>query len=94
MGDELTVYSVNYYRDGGTIDVKTDEVDYCIDRRIGTKTEGVVYIGYPKNNGTNRVPDQIKIERRLLAGLEKYQKRLEYDMSFTELAIKLLKEAP
>lgn len=41
---------VDCYRDGGTITIKTDEYEICIDHRIATKTPFAVYQGYPDKN--------------------------------------------
>jgi hypothetical protein len=40
------------YRDGGSISIFDTETknEYIIDYRIGTETEGRVFLGYPTNN--------------------------------------------
>lgn len=39
---------VDAYRDGGTISIVENGKElYCVDNRIGSRTKGMVYAGYP-----------------------------------------------
>lgn len=50
---------VDTYRDGGTVLIRKDDVEYCIDHRIDTKTRGFLYKGYPKEGGLVTEPKDL-----------------------------------
>lgn len=70
----MKVKGHDMYLDGGTIEVCTDMGIYCIDSRIDTSTKGQLYLGYPKDDNSNLVLDQLPIKTMLLEGLSKYEK--------------------
>ena len=60
----MIIQEVVGYTDGGTIEIlagseETDDLRvYCIDRRLGSKTIGNLYMGYPQQDDSNLVPDE------------------------------------
>lgn len=47
MAKVIEIIKIGMYRDGGTLSIKTNLGEFCIDGRIGSKTKGVMYSGYP-----------------------------------------------
>lgn len=41
------ITELTYFLDGGTAEIIRDGVHYFVDRRIGTKTKNVVFVGHP-----------------------------------------------
>ncbi len=46
----MKITNITSYKDGGTIELTTDEGPYYIDFRLGSKTPGVLYKEMPKAN--------------------------------------------
>ena len=46
----MNIVEISTYRDGGTIEITTDRGTFCIDRRIGSKTQGKLFFGYPSDS--------------------------------------------
>ena len=49
----MKVNTFEMYRDGGTIELKTDKGVFCFDQRISSETKGRLYEGYPKKDPTS-----------------------------------------
>lgn len=65
----MEINKVTGYLDGGSIEIVTKDEIYFIDGRIGTKTRGLVFIGYPKNGLSNLVSDQINIKVKIIKSI-------------------------
>lgn len=63
MAEVITIISIGRYRDGGTISIKTDIGEFCIDNRIGSETKGVMFNGYPDKSEPTDIDTEIKILR-------------------------------
>ena len=50
----MKISNINFYKDGGTVVIVTDEGDFYVDRRVGTTTENKVFDSYPDTG--NEVP--------------------------------------
>lgn len=68
----MEITKIDGYRDGGTMQIITTDEIYCIDSRIKTKTEGIIFLGYPKDDNSNIVPNQDEIKIEIKNALEKY----------------------
>jgi hypothetical protein len=68
----MEITKIDGYRDGGTIQIITTDEIYCIDCRIKTKTEGIIFLGYPKDDNSNIAPNQDEIKIEMKNALEKY----------------------
>jgi hypothetical protein len=68
----MEIRGTTTYKDGGTVSIHTDEGEFCIDRRVNTKTEGVIYLGHPNDDNQNRVRNQAEIKKQLLKAMEKF----------------------
>jgi len=68
----MEITKIDGYRDGGTIQIITTDEIYCIDGRIKTKTEGIIFLGYPKDDNSNIAPNQDEIKIEMKNALEKY----------------------
>lgn len=78
--DEIRIVNVNYYKDGGTLELETDRGVYCFDNRIKTKTKYCLYNGYPFKNNSNIIHNSTSIEKALIKAMEKYDGRLYKDI--------------
>ncbi len=58
--------------DGGTYEITTDEGIFCIDHRIHTPTEGMIYKDYPEDNNSNLIQDQQSIKNKILNALDTF----------------------
>jgi hypothetical protein len=87
---------IDYYWDGGSLGICTDQGFFCIDRRVHTKTKNVLYLGYPDIDG-NRQPypgtivTDPTIKQELINALSK-----EWDGFNTEIdtALQILRNNP
>jgi hypothetical protein len=55
----MNILAMDYYLDGGTIQILTDHGDFYIDYRLGTKTPGVLYSGYPTDSSIPVDPTEL-----------------------------------
>lgn len=69
----MLITKIDSYRDGGTIEIITPDMNYCIDGRINSKTIGCVFFSYPKDDNRNLHPNQDEIKLELINSLEKYK---------------------
>jgi len=70
----MKILSVRYYKDGGTIALHTKNEVYCINKRIDeVEYKGRVYLGYPLNDNSNLINDDI-LEQKILKLYEKETK--------------------
>lgn len=59
----MIVLRTDFYFDGGTCKISTDEGDFYLDRRLsvqGTKDECSLWVGYPGKEGAYVVNDRLK----------------------------------
>ncbi|MDA3780865.1 MAG: hypothetical protein PF487_11705 [Bacteroidales bacterium] len=68
----MEIIKINGYLDGGTIEIVTTNEIYYIDSRIGTKTRGSIFFGYPNDNNSNIASNQEEIKIEIKNALEKY----------------------
>jgi hypothetical protein len=68
----MKILDIDEYKDGGTILIVTDEGDYCIDRRLGSKTKGSLFCGYPENDNSNIDQHQNEIKNIILNAINNY----------------------
>ncbi len=64
------------YRDGGTIELQTDNGIFCFDERINSSTIGRLFNGYPKNDNSNLIENSKDLEVELLTCLINYKNDL------------------
>ena len=93
----MEIKSVNYYRDGGTQQIDTNEGIFCFDYRIATVTPGRLYRGYPEKDNSNLIEDSELLETALLEALIKYKKYeelrlLELDFMLDSMRKKVMKK--
>ena len=46
----MQVLHIDFYLDGGSALIRTDEGDFYLDNRMGTKTPNILYNKYPDEN--------------------------------------------
>lgn len=68
----MEITKIDGWKDGGTIEIVTTDEIYCIDSRIGTKTKGSIFFGYPKDDNSNIASNQDEIKIEMKNALEKY----------------------
>lgn len=69
----MEIIKINACLDGGSVKISTNDNLYFIDSRIGTKTKGCVFIGYPKDDNFNMVGNQTEIKMELKLAIENYR---------------------
>ena len=75
----MKITKLKMYKDGGTVEIITDDSSFCFDNRIGTKTKYELYDGYPKDDNSNIIEDSKFIQSQLLRALIEYKKGKEDD---------------
>lgn len=69
----MPIKKFNVYRDGGTMEIITDEGTFCFDGRIESSTKGRLYNGYPKDNNSNLIKNSEELEKKLIDNLKNYK---------------------
>ncbi len=89
----MKILNFSKFRDGGTIEVMTDEGIYCFDNRIMSKTKNKLYNGYPLDDNSNLIKDSvsIEIENRIVEALKDYKN--EFYQSTIDHFLKVKKDA-
>ena len=69
----MVVITVDIFKDGGTIAIKTEKGTFFIDRRIRTETRNAIYNAYPndpnaKNTEKMRKPLYMAMKQYVLGG--------------------------
>ena len=73
----MRIIEVNSYRDGGTVQIDTDEGVFCFDGRIGSSTKGRLYNGYPMRDNSNLIEDYETLEIQLIKTFISYKDNVE-----------------
>ena len=68
----MRIQKLDFYWDGGTCEVITDEGQFCIDSRLGTETPNAIYDKYPDDDSAKIVDSDIK--KTLIELLREYAK--------------------
>lgn len=74
------IFRVQRYRDGGSILFTVNGVNYCIDKRIGTKTPGSVYVSHPSNGFLATKEDLTDIVNFLIERIHLYNFNLSLSL--------------
>ena len=69
----MPIKKFNVYRDGGTMEIITDEGTFCFDGRIESSTKGRLYNGYPKDNNSNLIENSSALEELLIEKLKNHE---------------------
>ena len=69
----MEIKKIEMYLDGGTIEIETDKGIFCFDERIGSKTKGRLYDGYPKSDNSNLIENSENLETELIECLKLYK---------------------
>jgi DnaJ-class molecular chaperone len=85
----MEILKIEAYRDGGTIQITTDEGPYCIDNRLFTKTKGSIFYGYPLKDNSNIDRYQDEMKGVIIDALSKYKVK-ENNFNWTQRIIELL----
>ena len=86
----MKITKITSYRDGGTIEITTEEKVYCIDNRISTETKGTVYEGYPDKGVVVENQEDIKLTIGN-AVMRYYTDNREEQFSYQKAIVELLK---
>jgi len=76
---------IDFYKDGGTMEIVTDKGNFFIDDRISSETKGKIYSEYPKRDNSNVLENQDEIKNHII----KYIEPMKFD--YKEHLIELLK---
>lgn len=68
----MNINNLEFYLDGGTCLISTDNGNFAIDERIHTSTEGEIYQGYPEDDNSNLLANQDFIKSELLEALGRF----------------------
>jgi hypothetical protein len=85
--EEMIIQKFDTYRDGGTIEIETNEGIFCFDNRINSITKGKLYNGYPKKDNSNLIENSEDLELKLIEGLEKYRDIIVEKQPFYQTSI-------
>lgn len=69
----MEIKKFEMYRDGGTVELTCDKGVFCFDERIGSKTKGCLYDGYPKDDNSNLIENSDDLEKELIEALKSYK---------------------
>ena len=78
----MEIIEIDSYRDGGTMSVKTEQnMTYCVDNRINSKTKGSIFLDYPKKDNSNIIEKQDEIRNEMINAIKKYtdDKVIDFD---------------
>jgi hypothetical protein len=74
----MNITNIRTYLDGGTIEIITERGTFCIDRRIGSKTQGKLFFGYPSDS--NMIENYSDLLSQLKESLEEVEtKFIDFD---------------
>ena len=68
----MEIIKISAYKDGGTVKIITTDEIYYIDSRIGTKTKGSLFLGYPKDDNSNIISKQDDIKLEIIESIKNY----------------------
>lgn len=69
----MKIIEVDAYFDGGTFSIKTDEGAFFIEGRHSKEAEsGFVYNQYPGDKGSELIPEQGIIRKKLISALKEW----------------------
>jgi hypothetical protein len=69
----IEIKDFDMYRDGGTIQITTDEGIFCFDDRLGSTTKGRLYSFYPLLDNSNLIENSKELEYRIIKSLKSYK---------------------
>jgi len=69
----MKITKFDAYKDGGTIEIRTDEGDFFIDHRLGTTTDGEFFDQYPSNISAKKLTPSKETMDGIIKALEGYQ---------------------
>jgi thermostable 8-oxoguanine DNA glycosylase len=69
----MKIINFKMYKDGGSIELTTDDEIFCFDRRISTTTKDRLYNNYPNKDNSNLIENSNKLENELIEELKHYK---------------------
>ena len=69
----MKILNFERFKDGWTTEITTDEGVFTIDERLGTKTRGGLYLGYPNKDNSNIINDSKEMEEKIIEALKNYK---------------------
>lgn len=70
----MDIVGIDRYLDGGTVELSTTSGTFCIDHRVGSETEGSIFLGYPLDDNSNIAPNQHEVKISLKSAIDRYRK--------------------
>lgn len=68
----MKILNFKNYKDGGTIEVETNEGTFCFDGRIKSIYKDNWYKGYPEPDNSNIIENFIELEKQILEALTEF----------------------
>lgn len=87
---QLQIINFESFLDGGTIEITTNQGIFSYDHRLFSKTQGSLYIGYPKDDNSNIIENSKDIELQILKALKLYS--TEFYQETIECLIKQIEQ--
>lgn len=87
----MKILKIDGYKDGGTIEITTDNKVFCIDNRICSETKGIIFENYPRGNDSNIVPNQEEIKSEIKNALSEYNTTYDFEFDWKPRVLELLK---
>jgi len=75
----MKIKKISSYKDGGTIEIDTNDGIYCIDCRLKTTTKGIIFKGYPEKDNGNMIEEQDNVKSNILEALSEYNVNTFFD---------------
>jgi len=69
----MKILEFRMYKDGGTIEITTNEGIFCFDDRLFSETKDRLYDGYPKDDNSNLMNDSNELESLIIEKLKNYK---------------------
>lgn len=63
---EYEIEIIDSYKDGCTIEIRTNKENFFIDNRLFSETKGKIYLEYPKSDNSNIIENQEEIKLLIL----------------------------
>lgn len=89
----MEILRIEMFRDGGTIEVTTDNGVYCIYDGFNHTYEGKVFNGYPNDDFLNQHTNQEQIQNEILESLKTFNPKNTPALYLTKLKNLLMNKA-
>jgi hypothetical protein len=69
----MIIIKYDVYKDGGTVEITTDEGVFCFDGRLKSETKDSLYYGYPRKDNSNIMENQTELKKEIIESLKNFK---------------------